>query len=161
MLQQSNNPFSIVIWAHIQALQTYTQYEQRLQSKIAVTRALYEHGFNKTYILQLFRFIDWVMELPPPFALEYRTALELFEEEKKMQYVTSVERISREEGMQQGIEQGMQQGERLLLKRQLLRRFGELPARYEERLDQASADQLLVWSDRLFEAATLAEFFQD
>lgn len=165
LLQQSNNPFAIVIWAYIQALQTRAQNEQRLQSKLAVTRALYEHGFNKTYILQLFRFIDWVMELPAPLALEYKTALEILEEEKKMQYITSIERMGIqkgiEQGMQQGIEQGMQQGERLLLKRQLLRRFGELSAHYQERLDQADADQLLAWSDRLFEATTLAEIFQD
>jgi hypothetical protein len=50
----------------------------------------------------LFRFIDWVMELPPTLALEYTMQVELFEEEKKMQYVTSVERIGIEKGIQQG-----------------------------------------------------------
>lgn len=161
LLQEINNPFAIVILAHIKALQTQAQDEQRLQSKLAITRALYESGFNKTYILALFRFIDWVMELPAPLALEYTTELELLEEEKKMQYVTSVERIYAERAMQQGREEGKEEGERILLRRQLLHRFGELPAHYEKLLDQASAEQLLAWSVRLFDAKTLADIFQD
>jgi len=37
-----------------------------------------------------------------------------------MPYITSIERM--------GIEQGIQQGEVIVLKRQLVRRFGPLPA---------------------------------
>jgi hypothetical protein len=35
-----------------------------------------------------------------------------------------------------------------------------MPAQYEKLLDQASAEQLLSWSDRLFDAKTLSEFFK-
>jgi len=58
-------------------------------------------------VLELFRFIDWVLALPRKMELNFRTALQELQEEKKMPYVTSIERLAREEGIEQGIEQGM------------------------------------------------------
>lgn len=170
-LLHSNNPFAIVILAHLQALKTRTQHEQRLQSKLAITRALYQRGFSKSYIIQLFRFIDWVMELPELFELQYSTTIEKIEEKKQMKYISSVERIiikretekaiqeGRKEGMQQGLSQGREEGARALLQRQLQRQFGELPPSYQRCLDKADASQLDLWLDRLFKANTLDDIF--
>ncbi|MBI4861775.1 MAG: hypothetical protein HY815_16175 [Candidatus Riflebacteria bacterium] len=59
---------------------------------------------------QLFRLIDWMMELPKAQEHEFRAEIDRFEEERKMPYVTSVERLAREEGLEQGLEQGHAQG---------------------------------------------------
>ena len=64
-----------------------------------------------------------------------------------MPYVTSVERI------------GIEQGEMILLRRMLVKRFGDLPKVIEARLTQASIADLELWGDRLLEAKTLAEVF--
>jgi len=53
-LAQNANPFATIIWAHLGALQTRQQDERRFQLKMAITRALYEHGFSKQYIVNLF-----------------------------------------------------------------------------------------------------------
>ena len=68
-----------------------------------------------------------------------------------MPYITSVERM--------GIEKGLQQGEVIMLKRLLTRRFGPLPAWAEQRLEQASPPELEGWADRVLEAQRLEDVF--
>jgi len=63
------------------------------------------------------------------------------EENNKMQYVTSVERMAiargLEKGMAQGLEEGMLEGERKILRRLLMRRFQVIPDWAEDRILQA------------------------
>ena len=72
-----------------------------------------------------------------------------------MRYVISVERLSREEGLRQGL----QQEASVLLKKLLNRRFGDLPAWVEERLANASREELEYWVERVLEAQRLEEAF--
>jgi hypothetical protein len=58
---------------------------------------------------------------------------------------------------QEGRQEGRREGEAALLRRQLIRRFGALPAWAEERLAQGSLERLETWGDRVLDAATLAE----
>ena len=50
------------------------------------------------------------MTLPPELEHRFREELELFEEEQKMPYITSIERLGREEGLQEGIQIRLDQG---------------------------------------------------
>jgi len=68
-----------------------------------------------------------------------------------MPYITSIERM--------GIEKGRQQGVVSVLTRQLTRRFGPLPAWAEQRLEQASAQELEGWAERVLEAPRLEDVF--
>jgi len=68
-----------------------------------LVRLLYERGWAREEVLELFRFIDWVLALPREMEMSFRTALHTLQEEKKMPYVTSIERLAREEGIEQGI----------------------------------------------------------
>lgn len=154
-LSRDSNPFAIVVWAHLEALQTSKHPEQRLKSKLAITRAFYKHGFKKSYILGLYSFIDWILALPEPLELEYIETVEQLEEEKHVRYITSAERI----GMQKGMQQGMRDGERIILLRQLHYRFGPLPDQYETLIAKAEDDELLLWSERLLDAKTLKDIF--
>ena len=65
------------------------------------------------------------------------------------------------QGMQQGMQQGMRQGEEVLLRRLLTRRFGALPESIEARLSQADIRQLEIWGDRVLDAKSLEEVFQE
>lgn len=65
-----------------------------------------------------------------------------------------------EEGIQKGMQQGMQEGEAALITRQIQRRFGDIPATYMQRIKEADAQTLLVWGDRILDAATLEEIFE-
>jgi hypothetical protein len=55
--------------------------------------------------------------------------------------------------------EGRQQGHVELLRRQLERRFGPLPARYETRLESADADTVLEWGERILTAQTVDDVF--
>ncbi len=57
-------------------------------------------------VINLFRFIDWLMDLPKELA-EFWRELSQLEEEKKMPYVTSVEKIGFEKGEKIGLRKGL------------------------------------------------------
>jgi hypothetical protein len=104
-LEQHSNPFAMVVLAHLYTQETRGQPEQRYALKWQLTRMLYERGYTKRDIQLLFRFIDWVMRLPPALKEQFRTQLIAYEEERKMTYVTETIQLSREDGVQQGVQQ--------------------------------------------------------
>ncbi|WP_299492116.1 transposase [Acaryochloris sp. IP29b_bin.137] len=91
-LEQSSNPFSVIVVAHLQAQATDEDMEDRLKWKLKIVKGLYEQGYDREDILELFRFIDWVMTLPAALENQFDDELSAFEEEREMPYVTSVER---------------------------------------------------------------------
>ena len=64
-----------------------------------------------------------------------------------------------EQGIEQGKKQGKKQGEAILLKRQLTRRFGDLPDWVEAQLESATTEILEQWGERILDAETLKEAF--
>jgi hypothetical protein len=56
--------------------------------------------------------------------------------------------------------EGLLEGERVLLQKQLERRFGALPPWVSERLAQATPEQLEAWGLDLLDAADLGALFQ-
>ncbi|GAK52178.1 hypothetical protein U14_03429 [Candidatus Moduliflexus flocculans] len=109
-LEQSVNPFAMVVLAYLKALDTKKHPERRFDWKFRLYKLLYERGYDKQDILELTRFIDWVMVLPDELQLRFDETITAYEEERRMQYVTSFERIGMEKGRQQGIQQGILQG---------------------------------------------------
>ncbi len=59
----------------------------------------------------------------------------------------------------EGHKQGYDEGQRGLLLRQLTRRFGPLPTSVGRRVSNASADELMQWSDRVLDAESLDDVF--
>ena len=108
-------------------------------------------------MLELFRFIDWVLTLPAGLETRFQTEVERLERERQMPYITSIERM----GIEKGRQEGLQQGEALVLRRLLTRRFGPLPPWVEERLHNATVPDLERWADRVLDARRLNEIFGD
>ncbi|MDM8516163.1 hypothetical protein QUF76_08195 [Desulfobacterales bacterium HSG16] len=80
--------------AHLKARQLRIGHEEERKIwKLRLVRMLYEKGYEKQDILELFRFIDWLIELPDDFERDFWDTINQMEEDKKMPYVTSVERI--------------------------------------------------------------------
>jgi len=79
--------------AHLRTLETRRDVRQRLEWKLILTKMLYERGYDERTVIDLFRFLDWLMFLPENLQLEYRAELERYEEDKKMPYVTTIERM--------------------------------------------------------------------
>jgi len=91
-LEESTNPFAIIIAAHIETQATRNDFQRRFQSKLNLVRRLYERGYTKNQILELFRFIEWMMILPDAVQQEFKAQIKRIEEEKQMPYITSFER---------------------------------------------------------------------
>ncbi|MBT6479029.1 MAG: DUF4351 domain-containing protein [Gammaproteobacteria bacterium] len=83
----------------------------------------------------------------------------LKEEEKMLSQIKQSELPSYQLGAEFGIQQGMQQGEGHLLARLIQKRFGDLPEWAEEKITQATIEQLEIWGDNILEANTLDEVF--
>jgi hypothetical protein len=63
------------------------------------------------------------------------------------------------QGVEQGIRQGVQQGELAILRRQINKRFGSLPAWVDERLTKLSTAELEELSLRFIDAKSVDELF--
>jgi len=57
------NPFAVVVEAHLLAMATRRDADTRLESKFQLIKRLYMEGYSKQEIVDLFRFIDWIMHL--------------------------------------------------------------------------------------------------
>jgi hypothetical protein len=74
-MEQSANPFSVIVMADLKAQATRRDPQGRLQWKLTLVKILYQRGYTKEDILELFRFIDWLMVLPDDLELSFAEAL--------------------------------------------------------------------------------------
>ncbi len=107
-LEKNNNPFAALVLAHVQALATRDDPNQRRLWKLRVVKGLYERNWTEEDIRQLFRLIDWIMDLPDELEAQFHEEMFHFEEEKKMPFITSVERHGFAEGFSEAIEFGLE-----------------------------------------------------
>jgi hypothetical protein len=103
--------------------------------KWALTRRLHERGYEWQDILELFRLLDWLLVLPDELEVAFRRKLTEYEEKQNMPHITSIERLSRQEGRQEDILDIVQA------------RFGEVPYTLREHIlavgDEAELKRLL------------------
>ncbi len=118
-------------------------------------QALYQHGFEQQTLLDMYAVIDWMLWLPSEPQRAFRQELAQYEEETRMRYVTSNERIAKAEGVQQGLHQGQAK----VLARLLVHRFGELPEWAQTRLSQAEGSDLEAWTEALLSAGSIEQVF--
>jgi len=109
-LLDQTNPFAIITAAHLKTKATKNNPQERYTWKWTITRALYEKGFSTKDILALYRLVDWLMMLPDDLTKKFTQDLIAYEEEKKMPYITSAERIGIEKGRLEGRTEGLDLG---------------------------------------------------
>jgi Domain of unknown function (DUF4351) len=163
-LEASDNPFAIVVLAHLKVIETKGRVEQRKAWKFRLTKALYEKGYERQQILDLYRFLDWVMILPEAIEREFWQELQTFEEERKVTYVTNAERFGFERGIQEGRQEGMQEGrqegmaqEQSLILRQLSRRVGILSSETRSQVESLSLEQLESLGEALLDFSSASD----
>ena len=88
-LDASANPFAVVTQAHLKAQETAGSDAARYRAKLTLIRSLYRRGYQRADILELLRFIDWVLTLPEGLEHQLWTEVQQFDEEKRMRYVSS------------------------------------------------------------------------
>jgi hypothetical protein len=109
-LENNANPFAFAVMAHLKTRDTRNDWESRKQWKIRLVRKLYEKDYQKDDIIFLFHFIDWLMRLPERLEVDFWQEISRYEEEKKMPYISSVERIGIRKGIRQGLREAIEMG---------------------------------------------------
>jgi hypothetical protein len=109
-LDKASNPFEIITFAHLKTLETKNNFNERLFWKITLVKLLYQKGYSKQDILDLYYFIDWIMELPEDLSEQFNDEIINFEEDSRMRHVTTAERIGIKKGIELGMEQGIEKG---------------------------------------------------
>ena len=135
-LEQHRNPFALVVLAHLRALASQKTPDKRLRWKTFLVKLLYDKGYSRHDILELLRFIDWVLVLPKELEERFLEVVEHYEERETMQYVTSWERIGLERGREQGLEQGAVATSREAVVEILKTRFHVVPDTIESMINQ-------------------------
>jgi hypothetical protein len=115
-LAASRNPFAVVVMAHLEALRTRGDGLARGEAKLTLVRELHRRGYGAKDVRQLFRFIDWIMALPEELDREFWTKVQTLEEEKRMPYITSIERLGHQRGLEEGAKKGLEEGAKKGLK---------------------------------------------
>ncbi len=154
-LEASDNPFALVVMAQIRAKATRDAETRKVWKfrLIRLIRLMYDRGYARKDILELFRVVDWMIRLPRTLENSFLQELYTYEETKQMPYVTSAERF--------GIEKGYRQGEADLLLWLIEKKFGETSAdALRERVASADSDTLRLWSERILTADTPDALFQ-
>ena len=85
VLEKSDNPFAVVVLAHLAAQETRGDADRREVAKLGLIRRLYDRGYDRERVLSLFGLIDWLLALPPEHAARVLREVEAIEEERKMQ----------------------------------------------------------------------------
>jgi hypothetical protein len=153
-LERDPNPFAVVILAHLAAQETRSDTAGRASTKLTLIRRLYERGYSREQVIGLFRFIDWVLRLPTELDRAVWRQIQEEQEARGMPYVTSFERLAREEGREEGLREGLRRGLALALEA----RFGAQGQTLIEELrrvaDQAVLEQVAM---RVGAGASIAE----
>jgi hypothetical protein len=164
-LEQSRNPFAMVVLAHLDALATKGDDAARLERKWDLVRRLTAIGYTRNLVVDLFRFLDQVLSLPPPQDLMFIRRIHAHRSAKAMRYLSSIERLAREEGLEKGreegcekglekgLEKGRQEALRTAVTNVLAARFGPVPRDVSEALDAVTDGATL--SDLVTAAATV------
>jgi hypothetical protein len=159
-LESSRNPAAVVVAAHLAAQATRGNMELRSKFKWQMTRRLYEQGWDRKDVLELFRLINWLMVLPRGLELAFRSELAQFEQEKTMPYITPFERYVREEGREEGLKEGREEAAANILARQARKRFHVLTVEDEAAIRRLPLASLEVLSEALLDFSGVDDLHQ-
>lgn len=155
-LSLSHNPLAVVVQAHLSAQIAGKDVRVSYEKKLSLIKSLYDRGYGREDILQLFRLIDWFIALPEHDERVLLEEIQTLEKERNMPYTTSFERIWRRDGLEQGLQEGLQQGQITKGREDILRileiRFEEISPDVREAIGQIA--DLEVLENLLVQAVT-------
>ena len=142
-LARSQNPLAAIVQAHLSAQVAGKDVGVGYESKLSLIKSLYERGYGREDIVQLFRLIDWFIALPKREEERLWQEIQTLEEERKMPYITSVERIGIRKGLEQGLQQGLQQGQQRSIICILEVQFQDIPLKLRELIGRIKDSEVL------------------
>ena len=154
-LLANDNPMAIVVLAAQDSERLRRQYRARYDVKWHLIRMLYQRNYTRQEIIDLFDFIDWVLQLSDKDEERLCEEINKLEEANQMPYITSVERI----GIQKGLQQGALEESQQLIIETLDERFGAVPSFVSDAILQIQDhNQLRALHRRAIRSASIEEF---
>ncbi len=123
-LERSRNPFALLVLAHLKRQEARKDPHRKLSVKKELVRLLYERGYKRGDIMHLFKFLDWLVRLPPGLDERFEGWISEYERRRTMPYVTSIERIGIRKGQRVGRREGRAEGLERAIGAVLRSRFG-------------------------------------
>ena len=133
-LEESTNPFAVMVMAHLKTKATRGVPQERKQWKWSLVRRLFERGYSREDIVRLFRLIDRMMVLPEELQREFKEELWRYQEDSQMPFLSRIELDAKQEGLQQGLQQSRQTLRETVIE-VLEMRFVEVPPELSEVLN--------------------------
>jgi len=153
-IESSDNIFGVVVLAYLESLETKGNLDKRFLSKLSLIKKLYEKGYKKKDTINLYRFIDWVINLSPDLEKDLIEEVKRYEEVINMKYITTAERLGREEGLKEGLKQGLLEGIKLALQI----KFGSEGLKFYKKIKNGKdITELRALKDAIKKAKTLDE----
>ncbi|MFA5504142.1 MAG: hypothetical protein WC314_12040 [Vulcanimicrobiota bacterium] len=120
MAKKRKVPKAEYAFAHLVAATLYNHLHKpgtkaREDRKYSLVTALHGLGLKRKEIVEFYSFIDQILRLSASQEKNFKLKLRQFEKERKMRYITSIERLGREEGLEKGRkEERLQVAQRML-----------------------------------------------
>ena len=92
-LENSTNPFAVVVLAHLDTLATRDDAANRSERKLALVMALHRRGWDRELVRKLFGLIDWLMKLSKEIDKQWYIEFNRFQQEARMPYKSPEERM--------------------------------------------------------------------
>ncbi len=150
--------------AHLKTKSTKSNLTEREEWKWLLVRSLYERGLSKFDIINLFKFIDKMMTLPPELQQNLESKINQYEEEQKMEFLSTMEERAIERSQQIGEQIGAKENCRQNILDLLQMRFNSVPETLVESLnnieDLAFLKQLLLETIRVNSIVEFEELIQ-
>ncbi len=127
MLEADDNPFALMVMAHLKTQATTSNMETRKQWKWTLVRFLLSRGYTREQVVNLFRFVDRMMTLPQELEQQFKAEVIRDREAKQMRFMSQIEEMAMEEGIEVGITRATQQTAREDALEVLQVRFGDIP----------------------------------
>lgn len=148
-LEASDNAFAVVIMAQLKANEARGDNARKFEWKRRLIFMLYERGYSRERIHNLFKFIDWVLILSDELEEVLGDEIIEIEEGKRMPYITSMERMGHKRGVQEGVQS--------LVLRLLAHRFGALEAETQARVTDLSLEEKEALGEALLDFTSQEE----
>lgn len=156
-LTQDFNPFATVVMAHLKTLSTVRDLEERCHWKTEIIKSLLDRNYSPQDIKNLFRFVDWLMELSPALEQRFQAEIARYQAQENIPYLSQWERDRIAQGLEQGIDQGVERGLMTSLKL-ILRKFGDVAPELSQILESLHSQ---TWLEFLIEQGAIAATQED
>jgi len=103
-LEKHKNPMALVVLSLLESFKAEKK-DIKFNIKLNLIRKLYSKGYNKDRVNLIFKFIDWILNLPEQDELKIIDEIHKLEG-NNMPYVTTIERIAKREGKKEGKKEG-------------------------------------------------------